>query len=78
MRTCTEEIAELAFGENLAEAKDLFFWDHGTMRLADADSGPDGFFAKLDKMLKPLGAEVVQVEFNGDAFPWFIDSNAPV
>lgn len=58
----------------LCDSDDVFFWDYKTLRHADSDSPGDDFLLKLDFMLAPHGLEVVKIDFDGDAKPWFVDA----
>jgi len=70
MRTMPEREAEAIYGD-FALSNKVFFWDWKTMERANSDSGLGGdFLKKLDDILKPHGLEVVQISFDGDAFPW--------
>ncbi len=78
MRTITEENALNRFGENYFDTDAIFFWDYKTVDRCDSDTQTDeGFFVRLDKMLEGSGREVVQIDFDGDAYPWFIDLLLP-
>jgi hypothetical protein len=66
MRILGVEKWQKQFGEDLWEHPDLFAWDWGQVP-------SDDFFEKLDVKLSSHGLEVVQLEFDGDAYFWYID-----
>jgi hypothetical protein len=67
MRTISLDDACARFGEDLANSKDVFFWDCRAYHCLGND-----FFTRLDNKLRPVGLEVVEIEFDGDALPWFV------
>jgi len=51
----------------------IFFWDWKEAKAV----GDNSFFKRLDEMLAPMGAEVVHIPFDGDAYPWFVAPKNP-
>jgi len=63
-----EETYKTIFG-----SKTAFTWDSATLIRADGDSSEGDFLATLDALLLQHGLEVVQIDFDGDCFPWTIE-----